>query len=720
MKQKNGRYLGLRLAFAIPLAAALSALAWACGGGYEPEGILTMGDHAVISPLRTTFEKDFEKAFGHRLARGQREDMPMLDRASVVSAVLSAVESDCRQRGIPFDPEAKTSAHPLELSLYLASLETDSHEAIPLCERILALPANQRRNLTALAHYRVGRLLMIVTDWERLTVERAQARMRAIRDHLNAAKQAVKDGHPDICLISRQCDGWIAYSQSMIAPAKTLESLDVADFGQALRTYLAMGQRDESSGRTSALRLIAKLARDGAFAACAKDPDLRKLMTIFVCAGGGAVSTETQLNQSAADQYSREWVRALESAGVKAEDDALRIASLQYSAGEWEKCAATLRTLPSDDAMAALLRSRLSLRNQDIHGAIASLKPAINHGDTRPLSEYMSSASSRDYLNSSDYYLQADADDRDSWTARARGELGVLLLKNEEYVSAMGAFYYSSNERDACYIGECLLSVDELKREVDQNWHRPLMTAGHPFLHNGRFVPVSHEVRHLLARRLFRAGRWDDALPYFPDNVRETARRYVALRRKAQQWHFNRVNRADAYWRAALIMAEHGNSLIHSDFGHYWSASGSWYVRDLEIEKTNWHERPDLPKLRLEIDNWKLPNTYAAPSEDERQRAKNWIKKNLDKPDYSHRIASYAAVDLIMQAVSYLPDNDVRGSMMLQYGGNILKYVDPKAANPAYRTLAIRFKQTPLGKHAWHHHWFSHADGSDDPDLLTK
>lgn len=720
MKNENSRQSGLRFAFLLTLVALLSALAWACGAGYEPEGILTMGDHAVISPLRTTFQKDFDKAFGHRLAKGPVLDMPRLDRDSVVAEVLRVVKEDCQRRGVPFDPEAKKSPHPLELSLYLASLETDSHEAIPLCERILALPPDQRRNLTAVAHYRAGRLLMKVTNWEQLNAERAQSRMQAIRSHLHAAKQAVKDGYPDICLLSRQCDGWIAYSQSMIAPAETLEKLGLADFGQALRTYLAMEQREEASGQSSALHLIAKLARDNAFAACAKDPDLRRLMTIFICSGGGEFRTERHLSQSTTDSYARSWVAALEATGVSAEEDALRIANLQYSAGEWDKCAETLRRLPTDDPMAALLRSRLSLRHQDVPAAIASLQPAIHHGGLRALSEYMSSASSRDYVESYDYYLQAESDDKESWTARVRGELGVLHLKNQEYVEAMGAFYYSCNERDAAYVGECLLTLDELKQAVDQSWHRPLMRPGSPFENNGRFVPVRYEVRHLLARRLFRAGRWEEALPYFPDDVRGKARRYVELRRQAERWHFNRIARADAYWRAALIMAKEGDSLIHSDFGHYWSPSGSWYVRDLEVEQTGWHEKPDLPKLRLETNDWKVPNTYAAPSDDERKRARNWIKLNLDKPDYSHRIASYAAVELIMKAVSYLPDNDLRGSQMLQYAGDILKYVDPKAANPAYRTLAIRFRKTPLGNHAWNRHWFSHDDGSDDPDLLTK
>ena len=84
----------LRLVLAAAAVGAITVVAWACGGGYEPEGILTMGDHAVISPLRTTFAKDFEKAFGSRLAKEKTEDMPGLDRASVVTGVVAAVESD--------------------------------------------------------------------------------------------------------------------------------------------------------------------------------------------------------------------------------------------------------------------------------------------------------------------------------------------------------------------------------------------------------------------------------------------------------------------------------------------------------------------------------------------------------------------------------------------------------------------------------------------------
>jgi tetratricopeptide (TPR) repeat protein len=711
--------LTLRLLLGTVSVAILTAIAWACGGGYEPEGMLTLGDYSVISPLRTTFDADFKKEFGRRLAPNSTEELPRLDRTSVVEAVMRTMKEDHAKRGLKFDPDVITPPHPLELSLYLASLETDRLEAVPLCERILALPPEQRRNLTALAHYRLARMLMGATNWEEMTEQRARLRMASIRHHLNATKQAVEDGYPDICKVSLQCDGWIAYSESMIAPADLLEKLGVADFGKALRTYLAMRARGEASGSSSALHLIRKLAREGAFEACAKDPDLRRLMTIYLC-GGGSVSPYAPLDQGIVNHYAARWLEALDKARIPASDDALRIANLQYSSGNWNGCAESLKFLRADDPMAALLRARVNLRQDNLSGAIASLRPAVNEAQTGPLTEYMGSETSREELYRSTYYLQASTDDVEAWTSRVRGELGVLLLRDNDYVGAMGAFYSSDKSRDAAYVGECLLSVDELKHSVDATWPKPMLKKEVSVDNQPRIVPVRYEVRHLLARRLFREGRWDEAMPYFPDDVRPVAARYVELRRKADRWSLDRLGRADAYWRAALIMAKQGDGLIHNDFGRYWSPDGSWYLRSAEITTENWHERPDLPKLRLQVNDWRVPTDYVKPSDDEITRAKAWIKKNLEKPDRSHRMASYASIDLIMRAVSFLPDNDVRGSLMLQYAGNQLRYVEPMAVQPAYRTLAIRFKKTPLGRHAWNKHWFSHDDGSEDPDLLSK
>ena len=93
---------------------------WACGAGYEPEGMLTLGDYSVISPLRTTFETDFKKEFGGRLANKSTQELPGLDRDSVVNAVMSTMKEDYAKRGQKFDPDGIAPSFPLELSLYLA------------------------------------------------------------------------------------------------------------------------------------------------------------------------------------------------------------------------------------------------------------------------------------------------------------------------------------------------------------------------------------------------------------------------------------------------------------------------------------------------------------------------------------------------------------------------------------------------------------------------
>jgi hypothetical protein len=57
---------------------------------------------------------------------------------------------------------------------------------------------------------------------------------------------------------------------------------------------------------------------------------------------------------------------------------------------------------------------------------------------------------------------------------------------------------------------------------------------------------------------------------------------------------------------------------------------------------------------------------------------------------------------------------------ILQFAGNLLKFVEPKAANPAYVLLATRFKQTPYGEHALNRHWFSKERPNPPADIIAK
>jgi hypothetical protein len=73
-----------------------------------------------------------------------------------------------------------------------------------------------------------------------------------------------------------------------------------------------------------------------------------------------------------------------------------------------------------------------------------------------------------------------------------------------------------------------------------------------------------------------------------------------------------------------------------------------------------------------------------------------------------------------LEAVKLLPDDDLAGAHILEYAGNLLKYRDPPAAQPAYRELATRFRGTPLGAAARKQHWFSKFADEPDSDWVLK
>lgn len=120
------------------------------------------------------------------------------------------------------------------------------------------------------------------------------------------------------------------------------------------------------------------------------------------------------IDQNSVNYFARRWLEALDKAGIPASDDALRIANLQYASGNWDGCAESLKFLRPEDPMAALLRSRVNLRKDNLEGAIASLKPAVNEAVTGPLTEYMGTDISREYIKRDEFFLQAASDDPDT------------------------------------------------------------------------------------------------------------------------------------------------------------------------------------------------------------------------------------------------------------------------------------------------------------------
>lgn len=688
-----------------PVALHLAARLADTGGVYQlaadgPWKLVVVGHEVVFPPRALRTQRYAEK-----------------DLASLATAYAAAVKT-----------------LPAEFRLYLRSLDYARADGLTLCDELLALPAAERSRLTAVAYYRRARLRMLLLDKSSPDDASLRRSLAAIRADLLAVGAAVKDGRPDVGGVAFAAQGWLAHLRCAVLPLPRLRALGEADLGQALRIYLAQRQAGEPTAHDSIYLLLRDAALAEDFAECARDPELRRLMTAYLSAGCRPRQDSPEFSFYGMAGHTRAWLAALREAKVDFSADAVRLAALAYRVGEWDLCARTLRDAPEADPLAALLRARLELRAG--RPAVAS---ATLEGLLRPQSRRFSLGV---------YYYDFDDRERGANTvtlpayrfdppdfaagqlAKARSELATLLLAQGRYADALDHFYRTGQTKDYAYIAECVLKVDELKAYVDRGWPEDAPAAP-PTAKRLKYrideepeectpLPPAQSIRLLLARRLFRAGRVTEALPYYPAEVRPAVAQYLEFMKRAQDPAQAKRTRADAYWRAALVLRELDDTTQFCEFGPNWSASSDSEDDRADAKPLLWHDAGGLPRLRIQPIGEEPDSLLAPPSPDERARVEAWMAANLVRPDRAHRSARYAVARHALQAAELLPDDDPAGAQILQFAGNLLKYREPAAAQPYYRLLATRFKGTPLGAYARNKRWFSPLACEPDPDWILK
>jgi hypothetical protein len=202
-----------------------------------------------------------------------------------------------RQSNPPTDEPyiAALNRTPPAFKAYLISLTVSRLDALNQMELLLALPPAERKPLEAIAKYRRARLSMNLDDWAMLTDDHAKARLGKIREDLSDVATHASAGSLDPCKISENAVYWIAYTRSMILPASRLVRIGEADFGGAFAAYLKMPMRGEGNAVNSSYRLASRLCAQPDLSAYVNDPDLRRLITIYLAAGGSN-NTDYRMN----------------------------------------------------------------------------------------------------------------------------------------------------------------------------------------------------------------------------------------------------------------------------------------------------------------------------------------------------------------------------------------------------------------------------------------
>lgn len=356
-------------------------------------------------------------------------------------------------------------------------------------------------------------------------------------------------------------------------------------YAQAMGLYAEQAARGSNSGVTS-LRHLAGYAfgHPSLLAGLLDDPLAQQVMVSYALAysrdevpGGDDYLDAPAVGATRLAALAD----AIQQRGLDQVEGADRLAALAYRSGRYELAATLARKQPG--ALSSWVEAKLALRKGDMDAAAAAYDKAIQ-------------AFPR--VDSGAQSPEADTfgiESPDAGIDLLHGERGVLSLARGEYVQALEQMWPAADAwwGDVAYLAERVLTTDELKQFVDARVPADTKTTEHGDSFFDAGVSRTTALRELLARRLMREGRHDEALPYFRDSSesgpamvdedgseaprpREWARQYAdALARGQSAW--TDIGKAEALYQAATLARHRGMEILGYEAAPDYYAVGGAY-----------------------------------------------------------------------------------------------------------------------------------------------
>jgi hypothetical protein len=579
-------------------------------------------------------------------------------------------------------------------------------------ERLLALPANERRFKSTWAAFMLGK------SWAKDDPEKAAAYFRQVRD---LARRGFLDS-AGLAAASLGEEARIVLNDGKFAEALELY-LDQFATGDpsAVNSIRFTAAKAINSEDEVIWRVDGKTAPEDAKSANTNNDDslqslaanqrVQPVITAYLISRYGLESPgsmQTNLTQS--------WLAAVESANVRDVDSAEKLALAAYQIGDWDSAQRWIdraRTSP----VAQWLQARLLLRAGKTDAAAALLAKVAALFPPEPPSTNVPERLFDNLTVEGSTYLQP----RVHASAQVSGELGVFRLARRDYTESLDVLLRAGFWEDAAYVAERVLTADELKDYVARNWPAPKVVntnynadpadsrADAPA--GGRSISsvewdeddwdrpkdLCPEIRGLLARRLARLNRPAEARGFFTPELQADFDSLQQSLSRGADTALSAGERAEAWFAAAKMTRTNGMDLLGTELAPDWHIHGGNYDSGLEVgDRTN-----DLTQ--------QLP-----ASEDELRRA----SEPAANPDtrYHYR---YIAAAMAWQAALLMPDNSDATARVLCEAGSWIKYLDPDKADVFYKALVRRCRKTAIGDQADKMRWFPVLDAAGNPIPYT-
>lgn len=541
------------------------------------------------------------------------------------------------------------------------------NEAVGAWRELLALPAGERHYRTVWAHFMVGRALWDTDD-------------QTARTALQAAREAQTAGFADSEDLATASLGWEArillaqknYPEAMRLYFKQYAAGDTGAMMSLQMTLQQLFQENETG----------QLVSEDALRAVASDRQLRGIVSAWFVSRGGP---HTPWTLRAAKQF-RAWLKALPKTMDLEPAEADRWAWAAYQNALWDDARAFAAVAPADAPASEWVRSMLLLRSGDLPAAIEHLSGAARGF---PLDAALASP----FFSADDTRYENTREDHP--LARLIGVRGVLALQRAQYRDALRLFLEAGHWIDVAYVAERVLTLAELQDFVRTEVPAPKTPMPGDQIKDHRPDPRIN-LRHLLARRLVRAGQFDRARDFMPAETLPTFDRFVGLVRDGYREENPRQLRALALWQAAQIMRNSGMEMqateLEPDYA-IWGGGFEW--PDFSAERLGGEARWDFS----ERSNPGNLSGVLATFRDEAERASQ-TKLPTRRFHYRQR-----ASELAFLAATLLPDNDDLTATVLNTAGRWVAARYPDDAQIFYKTLVFRCPHTALGKAAAARHW---------------
>jgi hypothetical protein len=584
----------------------------------------------------------------------------------------------------PLDELEVPEGLPVEFKLYLlGTIEYYRGEwcfAQEYWERLLELPYEERRYRSTWAAYMTGRTA--------LEVDREYALRR-----LNETRQLHDMGFPDIL--------------GLAADTYRIEGrmyLDDKNYVDAIEKYIDYFASGNFSSWRSISRSIYGMFGSGINARrlAASKPVVRDVVTIWLSAE--VLPEDCSRGVICQQDTLEDWLEAIEAVGV--EDDiatAEYLAWALYDTGRFDLAERWLEH-SSDSGLALWLRAKFAIRAGNLERAADLLDEAAL--DFPPFEHWKLSMR---YYNMSDLDWDRYRED-DYWYRpsmfpyrRLLAERGMLFLVLGRYEDSLDSLIHSAYLDDIAYLAEKVLTVDELKSYVDENWPDPgpdvdLPTNGWQYW---RFMIDGDAeraciIRYYLAQRLARLGRSNEAIGYYPPTLRAAYQSYLDYIHEGNDTRLSNDVRADALWEAANIMRHQGLELVGAQLNPDFAISGgSYYNGHISGLRDDPSQYPLFPSSQDEIDR---------------------IQRSIGEIEpYKSLHYRYIACDIAWEACELMPDESEDTVYRLCIAGGWLKARDPEAADRFYKAMVNRGRSTWLGQEADQLRWFPDCD-SEEPE----